>query len=260
MEKLSYLIRAAICCCFIQPVQAGLAVVDAGLISTNIQNAKRDLIQQVTQELNQQILIKRADAYLDILGDPSKVNLELVEDILRFLRELGISISPEDVIRDLDEEEIFHQVPGSPYEPIQRDIVVNGEVIGKINPKPFKGEVAVQRSLTNYRSTSNLVIKERAEIKAKLGQVIEQLKHAKTDSETQKLAVAAKALDTQLAAIDREVSFASNELMSRWVELQLEEKIRAKERLQIDRADTREGTRLDREFYQLPSKPIEFKK
>ena len=239
---------------------AGLAVVDVGLISTNLQNAKRDLIEQIFQEGNQQKMIGQIDTYLDILGDPSKVDLELVNKILKLLNSVGVSLESEEIIRDLDENEIFANKEGTPYEPVQRDIVVDGEVVGQIDPTVFKAEVATQRTVQHYRDVRSEVLTRRSEIKSELNQVLLKLRAAKTDSEVQKLSIVAKALDTQLAAVDREVSFAANELMSRWVELQLEEKIQAKAQVQKDRAAARIATEKDLKFYRLPSSPALFKK
>ena len=239
---------------------AGLAVVDVGLISTNLQNAKRDLIEQVFQEANQQEMIGQIDAYLDILGDPGKVDLDLVNKILKFLGSVGVSLESEEIIRDLDENEIFANKAGTPYEAVPRDIVVDGEVVDQINPKSFKAEVATRRTVQHYKDVRSEVLKQRSELKSELSQLLLKFQAADTDSEVQKLSIVAKALDTQLAAIDREIAFAANEVMSRWIELQLEEKIQAKAQIQKDRAAARIATEKNLRFYRLPSTPPVLKK
>lgn len=239
---------------------AGLAVVDVGLISTNLQNAKRDLIEQVFQEGNQQEMIGQIDEYLDILGHPGKVDLELINKILKFLGVVGVSLDSEEIIRDLDENEIFVNKAGTPYEAVQQDIVVGGEVVAQIDPKAFKAEVATRRTVQHYRDVRSEVLKQRSELKTELSQLLLKLRAADTDSEVQKLSIVAKALDTQLAAIDREIAFAADEVMSRWVELQLEEKIQAKAQIQKDRAAARIATEKDLQFYRLPSSPPILKK
>ena len=84
----------------------------------------------------------------------------MLEDVLSFLRELGISLNAEDVIRDLDEDEIFVQVPSSAYEPIRKEITINGEVVGEINSGVFRGEVAVQRSIAHARAVQSEVLEQ----------------------------------------------------------------------------------------------------
>lgn len=238
---------------------ATLAVVDIGLIRTNLRNAVRDFGEQVLQEENQQTMISQVDEYLKILGDPAKVNLDQIEEILSFLKNLGISLKSEDVIRDLDESEIHRQRPGSIYQPVAKDIIVEGKKVGEINSSAFRGEVAMGRSIEHYRSVRSVVLDKRVAIEKEIAEALIRVERAATASEVQKLSVLITSLEAKLAASDREISMASDELVSRWAELQLEEKTKAKAKQQRDLAAVKVYTERNIEFFQFPSKPLEFK-
>lgn len=240
-------------------VFATLSVVDVGLMRINLRNAVRDFGEQVLQEENQQTMISQVDEYLEILGDPSKVNLDQIEEILSFLNNLGISLKSEDVIRDLDESEIHRQRPGSVYQPVAKDIIVDGKKVGEIDSSVFRGEVAMGRSIEHYRSVRSVVLDERAAIEKEIAEALIRVERAETASEVQKLSVLITSLEAKLGATDREISMASDELVSRWAELQLEEKTKAKAKQQRDLAAVKVHTERNIVFFQLPSEPLKFK-
>lgn len=247
---------------------AALPVVDVGLISTNLHNAKRDLLEQLlqgaTQEQQlQQLLaqIRQTDDFLKRLG-----KLEDVEDLPgfrseaeAFLKELEINLPSFEIIRDLDPDELFDKEEGSPYEAIKKDIVIDGAKVAEIDGEVVKPELAARRTIEHYQHVRSEVLKKRSFLKGELDLAMQQIRSATTSAEVQKLTAVINGLNTQLSATDSDLQFAANELTARYYQNRIEDDIRQKVYVQKDRAALKAGMRKHLDLFKLPSEPLIFK-
>jgi len=268
MKQLSkYLCLASACLPLLLPTQSSaLTVFDPTLIRTNLLNAKKDLLQQIKQEANQKTQIfklerqiERANDLLRRMGNPEDVDLEMLREIFRFLKRVELSKPSHEIVKDMRVDEIFSDdSKRGPSSKVNQEIIVDGKVVGKRSGQVYAPEVAARRSLEHYRSVKEAGMLERRSMKQQLAQTLQAVQRAKTSSEVQKLVAVLSALQAQLAATDNEISFASNEVLTRYLHNQNEKEVSAKARIQKLRTQLRVGTEKDLNRYRLPSKPLLF--
>ena len=255
--------------CWLSVASVGLSgtvpVVDAGLIKTNLLNAKRDFAEQLVhgkraleqiQHLRSQIA--QVDRYLDRFGDPKAVSIESFNDAVRFLKDSGLTTSTQEILKDIRGEEVF-QNGGVSMSP-SRDILIDGRAVEQRKVEVFKPEVAAQRSFFNYGRVQESVLLRRETLKAELERNLDRVKRATTASEVQKLAIITRNLEAQLALTDRELQFAANEALIQVQRNQVDSQIRAKAQVQEERVRFRVAQKRNVQLYQFPSKPIPFKR
>ena len=242
-----------------------IPVVDVGLIKTNLLNAKRDFAEQLVhgQRALQQIQhlrsqIEQVDRYLERFGDPRSITLETFNDAVRFLNQSGILTSTSEILRDIRGEEVFQQRDS--IQPLSREITIDGRNVGQRKTAVFEPEVAVQRSFTHYRDVQESVLSRREQLKTELERNLARVNRATTASEVQKLGIITRNLEAQLALTDRELQLAANEALIQVQRNQVDAQIRAKARVQDERARFRIAQKRNVQLYQFPSKPIPFKR
>lgn len=247
--------------------QATLSVVDVGLIKTNLLNAKRDFAEQLLhgqraleqiQHLRSQI--DQIDDYLDRFGDPKSISIEVFNEAVGFLKEVELTRTTNEILKDLKGEEVFQVDTTSPYSAVSKEIVVDGNVIENRNANVFAPEVAVQRAFSNYQRVQVSVLSRRQKLKAELEKNLQQIKRAATASEVQKLNIITRNIEAQLALTDRELQFAANEAILQNQRNQLNRQIQAKVRVQNERTSLRVTQKRNVQLYQFPSQPIPFKR
>jgi len=253
--------------CFTNLAEAVRPVVDLKLIRMNLLNARRALAEQVVHGTRQVehiqktiTQIRQLDSYLERFGDPEKVTLAAFNEAVGFLEELGFNKTSEEISRDIQGREIFQQSTDSPYTPLSANIVLEGEVVATRDTEVFKPEVAARRSLTHYREVRSRVLDNRQRIMAEIETSLKQLKAASTASEVSKLNILIRTLESQLEASDREMAFAANEVMTRYFQNLVEERVEEKARVQKERETLRHSVEKDIQTYRLPTRPLYFKK
>lgn len=130
MKHLNSLLAAFTCWLLVSTIStAALPVVDAGLIATNLHNAKKDLLEQLLQGDTQEDQLKQlhtqinqVDDFLNRLGKLEDVNdlPGFNKDAEAFLKELERNLPSFEIIRDLDPEELFRQNPAPLTNPSTR--------------------------------------------------------------------------------------------------------------------------------------------
>lgn len=256
--------------CLLTPIttSAALPVVDVGVISTNLTNSKRDLLQQILQEGNQQVQIqhlitqiRHADNLLKRLGRLEDVkNLPgFRREAEAFLKELEINLPSLDIIRNIKPDELFRQKKESPYEQINKDIIIDGKKVSEIDGNTVKPELAARRTISQYQQIRTKVLAKRSKLKGELEISMHQLKTATTTAQVQKLSAIINALNIQIAATDSDMRFAATEVQTRYYQNLIEESIQQKVRLQKNRAALKSGMKNHLEFFRLPSQPALFK-
>jgi len=265
--KIKMTLAASLCWLSVASVGSGgtLPVVDVGLIKTNLLNAKRDFAEQLVhgkraleqiQHLRSQIA--QVDRYLDRFGDPKAVSIETFNDAVRFLKDSGLMTTTQEILKDIRGEEVFRQ--GDASQPPSREILIDGRAVEQRRAEVFKPEVAAQRSFSNYGRVQESVLLRRETLKAELERNLEQVKRATTASEVQKLGIITRNLEAQISLNDRELQFAANEALIQVQRNQVDSQIRAKARVQDERARFRVAQKRNVQLYQFPSKPIPFKR
>lgn len=252
----------------VAPSSAGVVPVqDISLIKTNLWTAKRDLAEQIFQGKRQleqlqglYSQIKQAETHLKRLGDPRKVTLETLKDALRFLQGVNLSRTYEDLVKDLQGDELFAR-SGSPVTTeVERSIRIDGQEVAETDTSVFRSEVASHRANEHYREVRDAALAERPRIKAEMNRTLQQLQSASTTSEIQKLNIVTRSLESQLAANDREIGFATSGVVATYLRNQNEKEIAAKLLVQRQRAALRYSTAKDLKLYEISSEPIPFKR
>lgn len=249
----------------VAPLSA-LTVFDPTLVRINLLNAKKDLLQQIKLEANQKLQISRlerqimrADDLLRRMGDPKNVDLSMVREILTFIKQVQRWKSVEEIIRDLQPAEVFQPRQIDPITtPVDREIRIDGEIVGERSPEVFAPEVATRRFLGHYREVQARHLEDRGKLNQKLAQTLEAVQRATTSSEVQKLTAVLNSLQTQLAGNDRELRAAADEVLIRHLHNQNEKQIATKARIQEARHHLKVGVEKNLSTYRLPSKPFLF--
>lgn len=247
---------------------AHFSVTDYLLIKTNMVNAKKDLLEQLLQETNQQTQIKKqleqirqVEDFLKRLG-----KLEDVKDLPgfkreaeSFLRELERNLSSFEIIRDIKADEVFKQQQGSPYETIKKDIIIDGKKVSEVDGNAVLPELAARRTIAHYQQVRSKVLQKRSQLKGELELAMQRLNTATTAAEVDKLTAVINALNIQIKATDSDMQFASNEVMTRYYQNQIEADIQQKVQVQKEQAKLRQGMKKHFESFKLPNRPALFK-
>ena len=246
----------------------GLVVTDPTLIATNRSHQVRDLAEQLIRKANQekQILrlvdqLSRMDEHLRRYGKPGiTVADPEVRKLLDMLFAAAPSLSSHDLNQSIDGAEVFrhpHDKTGS--SPLALIALDDGKT-AKRNPDLYQEDAAANRSFEHYRRVRTEVLARRKKLRRSVASTTAQLQQARTTSEIRKLTAVLIGLQTELRAIDEEITFATAEMEARDLETEARCRLRAKARLEEDRARFREGARKDMKFYRLLTEPTYFRK
>lgn len=244
------------------------SVTDALLIKTNISNARRDLVEQLLQFENgavqiEQLIaqVKQAEDLLTRLGKPDSIRdlPGFGREINAFLREIERSLPSFEIVREIDPNEAFEHDEKSPYGPIKKEIIIDGEKVGEVDARTIIPELAERRTIRHYQDVRASVLEKRAQLKGDLELTMTRLRNASTTAEVDKLNAVINGLKTQLAVNDSDMQFAASEVATRHYQNLNEEGIRKKVQIQKDRADLTKGMKDHLDFFVLPSKPALFK-
>lgn len=247
---------------------AHFSVTDALLIKTNITNARRDLIEQLLQFENgavqiEQLIarVKQAEDLLERLGKPDSIRdlPGFGREINAFFREVERSLPSFEIIREIDPDEAFEHDVNSPYDPIKKEIIIDGKKVGEVDAQTILPELATRRTIRHYQDVRTSVLEKRAQLKGDLELTMTRLRDATTTAEVDKLNAVINGLKTQLATNDADMQFAASEVATRHYQNLNEERIRKKVQVQKDRADLTKGMTDHLNFFVLPSKPALFK-
>ena len=247
--------------------QAVVAVHDVVLIRTNLWNAQRNITEQILQGTRQveQIKalysqVKQAETHLKRFGDPRKVTLETVTEALNFLRRLNLNRSFEELVKNVNGEELVSRTSTGVSPRLQKAIVVDGQTVAPTDTSVFVPEAASHRASVHYQEVRDAALKQRPRIKTEMESTLRQLRSASTASEIHKLNIVMRSLESQLAANDREIGFASSAVMATYLRNENEKEIQAKLQVQRQRAALRYSTEKDLKLYEISSKRVPFKR
>ena len=110
-------------------------------------------------KLNHQI--GQVNEYLKRLGKPGEVDLEMIREILAFLKRAGLNKRSEEIIKGIEDDEVFEdQSQSGPHQHVKREIVIDGKVVAKRQGAVFTQEVAARRSFTHYRAVKEAALAE----------------------------------------------------------------------------------------------------
>jgi len=247
------------------PSQA-ITVFDPTLVRTNLLNAKKDLFQQIKQEANQRLQIARlerqimkADDLLRRMGDPGKVDLSMIREILTFIKQVERWRTTDQIIKDLEPTEVFRERAADPLStPVAKEIRIDGKIVGERQAKIYAPEVATRRFYDHYREVQSRNLADRRKLNQQLASTLQAVQRATTSSEVQKLTAVLGSLQTQLAGNDQEVRAAADEVLISYLHHQNEKQVAAKARTQEARHHLKVGVEKNLQTYRLPSKPFPF--
>ncbi len=237
-----------------------IKVIDPTLIATNKANAakeyaeslirKANQVKQIQQQLEQ--ILQMTD-YLKRYGHP---DVAVAEAELKRLQELLTSIAPSKSATRINEgvsgNEIFS-------DEIQREIILDGTKEIDRNPEIYREQAKAKRGFDHYHHVQAEVLKRRQDLRQSIASTTSQMQAATTESEIRKLSAILTAQQTELAAIDKEMDFAASEIMARHLKAEHDKRLRAKARIETDRARHRKAMRQDAKFYRLLTRPVRFR-
>ncbi|MDB4265132.1 hypothetical protein N9891_00125 [bacterium] len=246
---------------------AHFSVTDAVHIKTTLATSKRELLELITQGLNQAeelqglySQIGQIDDFLHRLG-----KLEDVRDLPgfdaaaeAFVHRLELNLPSIDILKDLDLEELFKQDETSPYTKIDKDIIVDGEKVAEVEAAALREQLAFRKTAEQYRNIRALVLTRRSMLKGELEETMVLLREATTKAQVDKLTALVSALSAQIAANDQELAFASQEVTARYHQNKIEQEIKQEVQQQKDVASFKTGLRKSLQIFTPPSTPALF--
>ena len=246
-------------------ISSAIPVTDSLHIASNRLNAKKDLLEQLLQGATQEeqlanlhSQIQQIDDFLSRIGKLEDVHdlpgFDRVAD--DFLRELNLP--SWEILANLSVEELFKVGNGTLYGKVNKDIIIDGKKVGEISAEAVKPELASRRAFEQYETIRDEVIVQRAVLKGELDTAMLQLRAATTTAEVQKLTAIINALGAQIAATDSEMNFASQEVVARYYQNQVEHQIQEEVKEQQDMASFKTGFLKTLEAFSMPSEPALF--
>ena len=246
---------------------AHFSVTDAAHIRTTLSTSRTELLELVYQGLihSEQLQgvysqIGQIDDFLTRLG-----KLEEVRDLpgfdeaaAAFVRRLELNLPSIDILKDLDLEELFSRDENSPYEQIDKDIIVDGEKVAEVEAVAVRQQLAFRKTVQHYRRVRAETLARRSVLKGELEDAMIQLRAARTTAEVEKLIAVVSALSAQIAANDQEAAFASQEVTARYHENRIEQEIQQEVQQQRDVASFKTGMRKFLQTIARPSTPALF--
>ena len=198
------------------------------------------------------------DDYLQRYGHPGiKVADPALAKLIALLKSQALSKSTQELNLDVSGKEVFDsnaQIPGS----IRADIILDGARVGERNPQIYLEDAQAKRAFDHYHSVRQQALDRRQTLRQSVASTTRQLRGAQTESETRKLAATLTGLQTELAAIDQEIGFATSEVVTRQLQVEASRRLHAKAQMEDDRARHLEASRKDAEFYRLLTAPTFF--
>jgi len=244
------------------------SVTDSLHIKTTLTTSKRELLELIVQGITQENQLEslysqigQIDDFLNRLGRLEDVrNLPGFDQAAEaFVRRLELNLPSIEILKDLDLDELFQQADSSPYEKVNRDIIVDGEKVGEIEPSEVKQQLAFRKTVEHYERVRSSVLERRSLLKGELEAAMVQLKTATTKAQVDKLTAVIQALTAQIAATDSDMSFASQAVATRYYQNKTEQEIEQKVQQQRDTAAIKTGMRKALNIFTPPSSPALFK-
>lgn len=247
---------------------AHFSVTDSLHIKTTLSSSKKALLEQIIQGITQEEQLKglysqitQIDDFLTRLG-----KLEEVRDLPgfdeaaeAFVRRLELNLPTIEILKSLDLEDLFKQGESSPYEKIERDIIVDGKKVSEVEASAVKPQLAFRKTVENYERVRSSVLNRRSQLKGELEETMNLLRAATTKAEVDKLSAVVNALTAQIAATDSDMSFASQEVTTRYYLNKVEKEIQQEVQQQRDVASLKSRLRQSLEIFTVPSSPALFK-
>jgi len=247
---------------------AHFSVTDSLHIKTTLLTSKKELVEMINQGITQgkqlaglHSQITQIDDFLTRLG-----KLEDVRDLPgfdeaadAFVRRLELNLPSIEILKGLDLDELFKQDESSPYEKVNRDILVDGEKVAEVEASAVREELAFRRTVEHYERVRSSVLQRRSLLKGELEEAMVQLRAATTKAQVDKLTAVINALSTQIAATDQEMAFASQAVATRYYQNKIEEEIKQEVEQQKSRAEFKTGARKALQIFTPPSTPALFK-
>lgn len=249
---------------FSQALQGALPVTDAAMIALERLNAHRDYLEQLLQTENEIAQVKnlvqqiiRIDESLKRLGNPGEISqLAGADAACELLQGEELNQTSEALVQSVKGEEIF--TSSGPIVGLQKDIEVDGRVVGQRAEDVYGPDAVLLRGLKQYQQIRSQVLHRRSALKRELAAAIEQIKAASTTSEVMKLTAVVSALQAEMESLDRDLQFAAMETSHLSEISRINSEILRKANVEDERAVLSESSRRDVELFQLPTTPITF--
>jgi hypothetical protein len=240
---------------------AVLPVIDAVGLANQRLNADRDYLEQLfhaaqgeeeLRRLAQQIV--QVDETLRRLGDPALVSKLAGSEILEELLKQGeLNKASKELIKGVSGMDILLKNPA-----IGTEVRVDGQVVAKRDEKLYAPAASLQRALEQFESVKNGVLQQRAQLKREIVANVEATRAAGTSSEVEKLQAVAASLNTELAALDRELQFASMDIGYLAESNRTQREVETKAQFEVEKAVLRVSSQQDAKTFRLPTAPVLF--
>ncbi|OYV02247.1 MAG: hypothetical protein CFE26_22310, partial [Verrucomicrobiales bacterium VVV1] len=116
---------------------------------------------------------------------------------------------------ELQPDEVFRPLASRIGPKLEKEIVLDGKVEATRDGEIYAPEVAERRTQEDYQQVRATVMTRRDELRQAMAANLNQLQHAGTASEVQKLSVVVAGLAAELQATDHELQFAAGDVQAR---------------------------------------------
>lgn len=231
---------------FAQPTRA-ITVWDPGLASLTQANHLKEITQflemvgnQVEQLKTLQSQLEQVTEYVDRFGDPeSLLDITGVDQLLDDLKFEGLGKNTTELRKSASGESAINYDGGGIYKKVPQK--TESEVKVTRNPDNYKQYAAVHEAAKNFATVHDDVQERRTELKKTIGETTTALEASTTDAETQKLTGVLVAQSAQLQAIDRELQFATYQVVLQDIENRNEEARQSQATLEEHAADKQDA-------------------
>jgi len=235
-----------------EPAFGGLTVIDPTLIAANREASAKQLLELILQEQNQQISI---DQFTEFLKRQGSLDQPLAEEAFAALLDLLKNPPQQRTGRESDEQiddsSIFTASPSPNHQATDQEVTMGDQQIGELTGKLFRAEAAARSSLRRYQDTRDRAIERKAALMKTLEEVTVALSEATTIAEVQKLTGLILSVNTQLMAIENDLTLASQDANARMMENRNEAEVKAKRALEVEKLKFRHAHRRNLELFQI---------
>lgn len=250
----------------ISKVGAAMPVVDAVSITTQKLTSARDYVEQLVQvaqgeeelrRLMQQIV--QIDESLKRLGDPALISKLAGSEVLAdYLKRAELNLPTRQLLDDTAVERLLKFDPLLRGVGVGESVLVAGKPVAARDQNWYLPEAATQRGIEQYQSIRTEVLAQREVLKREIAANAAQTKSATTTSEVMKLATIASSLHAELAALDREMEFASMEVTNLAEANKVRAEVQRKAQVENERAALSTSTKRDAATFRIPTEPVLF--
>jgi hypothetical protein len=203
-------------------------------------------INALTQQLQQ------VQAYVKAFGNPEQVrNVVGADQLVTSLQQTGVGQTLSTLQQKSDGADSLSYTGNGIYETLASTFTTPAGVEITRTEDSYRKFGAIQQSSQNFQAVTNNVLSRRESLRQAIAATTQQLQFASTDAETQKLSGVLAGYTAELAAVDREVDHAADQVTTQDIENRADRERQEQARREERQAQVEEGFRRYSEVFHL---------